>query len=231
MGKSKFYPLQTSNEVSVKTHWAYCFSKSHGPHAYLDCSLSNNVHWHAQNLVFLEKERNRSDEIFIAHFSKADANPPIWAICEIMSFGMLSRWLKCLKPTSCRNEIARSYSLDYSVLISFIEHLSYLRNLCAHHSRVWNKKMTKTMQIPKSKPQSLIPNFTMNTESQRKIYNTLVMIIYLLGIISPDNHFKERMISLLNVHAIDSTLMGFPENWRNQDIWSRSFNDQLSRNT
>ena len=87
------------------------------------------------------------------------------------------------------------------------------------------------MQIPKSKPQSLIPNFTMNTESQRKIYNTLVMIIYLLGIISPDNHFKERMISLLNVHAIDSTLMGFPENWRNQDIWSRSFNDQLSRNT
>ena len=33
-----------------------------------------------------------------------------------------------------------------SLLVSFIEYLAYLRNLCAHHSRVWNRKTTKTIK-------------------------------------------------------------------------------------
>lgn len=146
-------------EVSIRTHWAYYFSKEYGPHAYLDCHLSNNVQWHAQNLLLLEKERQRSDEQFIKHFDSNNNTPPIWAICEVMSLGLLSRWLKSLKPSSCRNEIGHSYGLDYGVLISFIEHLTYLRNLCAHHSRVWNRKMIKTMKVPHSKPKNLISSF------------------------------------------------------------------------
>lgn len=52
-----------------------------------------------------------------------------------------------MKASEPRNKTAKSYQTDYTVLISFIEHLTYLRNLYAHHSRVWNKKMTKTMQL------------------------------------------------------------------------------------
>src|SRR5699024_5316962 len=26
---------------------------------------------------------------------------------------------------------------------SWIDHISYLRNLCAHHSRLWNRRLTK----------------------------------------------------------------------------------------
>ncbi|KTD15539.1 AbiD phage protein-like protein [Legionella gratiana] len=157
-------------EVSVRTQWAYHLSQYHGAYAYMDCNLSNNSFWHTQNLIALEKEIKRSDELFISHFKKNNIAPPIWAICEVQSFGLLSRWLKCMKPTQPRNKIAETYHVDYQVLVSFIEHLSYARNLCAHHSRVWNKKMTKTMKIPQSKPADLVSNFNSDTSSIRKIY-------------------------------------------------------------
>lgn len=206
-------------EVSVRTQWAYYFSQKYGPHAYLNCHLSNNLQWHAQNLLSLEKERERSDEQFIEHFNNNNDMPPIWAVCEVMSFGLLSRWLKSLKPSCCKNVIGKSYGLDYSVLVSFIEHLAYLRNLCAHHSRVWNRKMTKTMKVPQSKPMNLIKCFNNDNNSVRKIYNTLVMIQYLLNIICPENHFKTRLIKLLSDHKIEYKAMGFPENWKTREIW------------
>jgi abortive infection bacteriophage resistance protein len=58
-------------EVSVKTQWAYYFSASHGAHAYMDCKLSNNIQWHAQNIILLEKELKRSDEVFISHYQQS----------------------------------------------------------------------------------------------------------------------------------------------------------------
>ncbi|HAT1844334.1 TPA: Abi family protein [Legionella pneumophila] len=206
-------------EISIRTQWAYYFSQYHGPHAFMDCNLSNNSFWHAQNLITLEKELKRSDELFIDHFKKNNITPPIWAMCEVMSFGLLSRWLKCMKSTQSRNKISEAYSIDYDVLVSFIEHLSYLRNLCAHHSRVWNKKMTKTMKIPQSKPSNLVENFNRDTRVIRKIYNTLVLMVYTLDLISPNNHFKSRLINLLDAHKIEPVFMGFPLDWKNRVIW------------
>ncbi|STX29793.1 AbiD phage protein-like [Legionella beliardensis] len=210
-------------EVSVRTQWAYHFAEDYGPEAYFNCELSKNRYWHAQNLIILKKDIERSDELFIKHF--LPDNPPIWAICEIISFGLLSKWLKDLKPSKTRNKIGKIYNLDYSVLISFIEHLAYLRNLCAHHNRVWNRRMTKTLTIPISKPHNLICNFEQESsnnimkEASRKIYNTLVMIIYFLSIISPNNHFKNKLIDLITEHSIDVKMMGFPIDWKSRPIW------------
>lgn len=204
-------------EVSVRTQWAYYFAESHGPLAHLDCRLSNNVHWHAQNIFKLQKEVERSGEKFIKHFLPDD--PPIWAVCEVMSFGLMSKWLTSLKPGKVRSKISKTYNIDYEVLNSFIIHLAYLRNLSAHHSRVWNRNMTKTMEIPSSKPQSLITNFNFEESSVRKIYNTLVMIMYLLDIISPGNSFRSRFLNLVRNHSINVIDMGFSDDWQSKSIW------------
>ncbi len=208
-------------EISIRTQWAYCFSECHGPHAYLQKDL-NNIKWQPRNMILLEKELERSDEIFIKHYKKTYTSPimpPIWAVCEIMSFGLLSRFLKAMRASETRTRIGKIYNLDYTVLVSFIEHLTYLRNLCAHHSRVWNKKLTKTMQIPISKPDVLVGNFNREISSLRKIYNSLVMIIYFLEKVCPDSHFKVKLVQLINAHKIDVSAMGFPNNWRDKPIW------------
>lgn len=209
-------------EVSVRTHWAYHCAEIGGPHAYLDDVLSRKQHWHQKNLQILQQEIDRSDETFIKHYRNkysSPKEPPIWVVCEVMSLGLLSRWLKNLKPSQICTKIAKNYQIAYPVLTGFIEHLTYLRNLCAHHCRVWNRKFTKTMQISHTKPALLIHNFNFAPAKQRNIYNTLVMLIHFLNIISPDHHTTSRLINLLEKHVIRVEAMGFPNDWKQRDVW------------
>lgn len=209
-------------EVSLRTQWAYNLAHQHGAHAYLDSQLSKNRHWHESNLASLNKELERSDEVFVGHYKDTYTHPntpPIWAVCEVMSLGLLSRWYKSLRPSDTRAAIARTYQLSDKVLESFIEHLAYIRNVCAHHSRLWNRRMTKTMELPRTKPQELHQNF--NPEQDRKLYNTLVMIAYFMDLISPNHHWKTRLKALIGNHTIDTKAMGFPTGWQALPVWQQ----------
>lgn len=209
-------------EVSLRSQWAYHLAHQHGAHAYLEPALSKNNHWHESNLASLNKELKRSDEVFVGHYNSTYTQPntpPIWAVCEVMSLGLLSRWIKSLKPADTRAAIAGTYKLSDKVLESFIEHLAYIRNVCAHHSRLWNRRMTKTMELPRTKPQGLHQNF--NLGQDRKLYNTLVMITYFMDLISPNHHWKTRLKALINNHAIDTKAMGFPISWQALPIWQQ----------
>lgn len=206
-------------EVSIRAQWAYHMAHRHGPHSYLHAEHSSNLKWHARHLASLEKELARSEEIFIQHYQdtyKQPASPPIWSVSEIMSFGMLSRWITQMVPSD-RSTVAKVYQLDQGVLKGFVRHLTYVRNLCAHHSRVWNRRLTVTMPLPKSKPQSLRVNLT--TQNTRNIYNTLVMLMHFMEIISPGSQWADRVIQLIDKHRIDTLKMGFPENWRALPVW------------
>jgi abortive infection bacteriophage resistance protein len=126
-------------EVSWRSQWAYEMAQKYGSHSYMDDNLAmNKNHWQT-NFDELIKEINRSQEIFIKHYLNKYNNPPlppIWAVCEVMSMGLLSRWYKNLKPMAVRKSISKKYQLDNKILASFMYHLSEVRNVCAHHSRL-----------------------------------------------------------------------------------------------
>lgn len=206
-------------EVSTRTTWAYYFSEKHGPHAHLSQTHSRNSRWFAGNIESLNKSITKSSEVFVQHHISNSHMLPIWVACEIITFGLLSRFLKNLKANQVQSNIARIYSLDYDTLVSFIEHLVYLRNLCAHHSRVWNRAMVKLLKLPKNKPKQLRVNFNLDKLESRLIYNSLVMIVYFLDIISPDNHFRRRLLGLIDEHNVNPRQMGFPEEWQQLPIW------------
>jgi len=119
-------------EVSLRTHWAHYCAEAYGAHAYFNTMISRKSFWYGKNLSLLQQEVNRSDEKFIKHYREKytpSENPPIWVACEVMSLGLLSRWLKDLKPAGICNKIAKSYQVDYAVLRSFIECVLCLRTL------------------------------------------------------------------------------------------------------
>ena len=124
-------------EVSVRSQWAYYLATLHSPHAHLDSTLFNHRYWQ-RDLDALTTEVNRSQETFIQHLrtNYSEILTPVWAVCEVMSIGLLSRWYGNLEPYQTRSAIARVYQLDHTVLGSWIHHLAIVRNFCAHHSRV-----------------------------------------------------------------------------------------------
>ncbi|NCC27725.1 MAG: Abi family protein, partial [Gammaproteobacteria bacterium] len=111
-------------EVSVRSQWAYQLAHRHGPHAHLDPALAYRRRLWEQNLTRLADEVNRSDEAFIRHLVETytEALPPVWAVCEVMSLGQLSRWYNSLKPMATRRAIANVYALDEKVLQSWLHH-------------------------------------------------------------------------------------------------------------
>ena len=206
-------------EVSLRAQWAYHMAHRHGPHSYLDAGHATDLTLHARHLAKLLDEISRADEIFIQHYHRTyrhPASPPVWVVSEIMSLGMLSRWITHMVPSD-RAALARVYGLDQGVLKGFVHHLTHVRNLCAHHGRVWNRRFTVTMPIPRRKPAGLVSSF--NPQRHRAVYNTVVMLAALMDIVSPGNLWKVRLHDLLSRHRINATAMGFPEDWQQRPVW------------
>lgn len=205
-------------EVSVRSQWAYQMAHHHGPLAHLDAALGHKPwRWQA-NFDKLAKEVDRSDEAFIQHLTKtySEALPPVWAVCEVMSLGLLSRWYGNLKPMPTRRAIASVYGIDQRVMESWLHHLTYIRNTCAHHSRLWNRDFTITPELPLSKPAHLVKDFV---PGSRKLFNTLVILLHFMDVIAPDHHWRQRLKGLLNSHCIQTRAMDFPADWEGRAIW------------
>ena len=208
-------------EISVRTQWAYHFSHRYGPHAYLDSNLFKTKWNHQANLGKLKYEVAASQETFIQHLrNKYDETlPPIWAVVEIMTLRQLSKWFANLTHGKDRNTVAHVYDMDEINLTSYLHHLSTVRNVCAHHSRLWNREFTFTYKLPTKRPQIIVNS--LNRNQPRKLYNTLVMLEYLMEKISPGTHWKQRLFELLKKHpVVNPATMGFPENWQALSIWN-----------
>lgn len=207
-------------EVSLRTRWAYYLSHTYGSHAHLDDGIFKKGPWsHDENVRSLKEVVRSSSEVFIKHFRDTydEDLPPLWVICEVMTLGQLSKWYANLCHSKDRNAIARVYGLDEVNLVSFLHHLSIVRNLCAHHARIWNREFIFAWKFPRRKPSGLFENF--NTADGKKLYNTLVMLAYLMDQINPHN-WKKRLGKLFVKHPdVTARHMGFPDNWRDRPIW------------
>ncbi len=205
-------------EVSVRAQWAYQLAHRHGAHAHLDsANAMSEVRW-AKDLAALTREVERSDERFISHIKAtySESLPAVWAVCEVMSIGILSRWYANMRPMATRRAIAGVYRLDQRVLESWLHHLSYLRNICAHHSRLWNREFTVTPSPPKTKPSTLVDQFNIGS---RKPYNSFLILLCFLDVASPNHDWRQRLQGLLEKHLIPTSDMGFPDGWRELPIW------------
>lgn len=204
-------------EVSVRTQWAYELGHRHGAHAHLEPAIAYRQDRWLTNLEALEKEVRRSDEVFIRHFTAtySEALPPVWAVCEVMSLGLLSRWYANIKPMSTRTAIASVYGLDQRVLESWLHHLTLVRNACAHHSRLWNREFAVAPMLPQ-RPSGLAAQFQAGS---RKPYNSLLILLHCMDCIAPHHHWRRRLIGLIDQHAIPVAAMGFPADWKSKALW------------
>lgn len=210
-------------EVSLRTQWAYHLAHKYGAHAYLDQQIFRDLKRYNQSKSKLLIEIKRSHETFIEHYKRtytSPEHPPIWAVVEVMSYGLLSMLFGNLKHRFDRNRVVNIYQLDERIVVSLMHHLTMVRNICAHHGRLWNRKFTITFARPKNGPNDLLQS--LSSANTRNLYNSLVMLEYLVEVISPDSRWGEHLVELLEKHgAVDVGFMGFPSNWKQRPIWHR----------
>jgi len=219
-------------EVAIRSRMIYVLAHSRGVFWYLDSKNFKRPDKYAETLSNISKEYNRSDEEFILAFKDrySDDLPPCWMMLEVSSFGVLSSLYSLLNPGKDKKDIANFFGLNDRTLTSWLHSIVYLRNICAHHSRLWNREMRIQPVIPNSprKP-FLIKTYYTHPENgaslplNNKTYFMLSMIIYLMNTINPKHKIQVKFKALLEKYSnIDTRAMGFPVDWSNELIWKNS---------
>lgn len=206
-------------EVSIRAKMTYILSQKHGPFWFQNQALFKNPVSHADSLSKIGTEFNRSDEEFIVAFKSKyiEPLPPSWITMEITSFGALSILYKNLKPGKEKREIAHYFGLPDSVFETWIHSIVYLRNVCAHHTRLWNRAMSIRPQIPRNPHKQWIVNTSI---ANNKTYFILCMIIYLLQTVNPKSTLKQKFKILLAEYPnVAPKAMGFPNDWQEEKLW------------
>lgn len=209
-------------EIALRTRIIQWFSLKYGAFWFMDVRLFKDEGIFANCLENIQKEVNRSNEDFLKdHFKKYDdpSLPPVWKTMEVISFGTLSKLYCNFNDTGVKKQVAKSFGLpQYLYLESWMKCASVLRNYCAHHARLWNRRFPIMPQLPKSLPLQWI-----GTKCIRpiKLYGQVCCLAYLEQSINPNSQFKSRIKALLsNTPQTISKAMGFPANWREEPLWN-----------
>lgn len=208
-------------EIALRARWGHQLAMRYGSHAYLDGDMFSCQARHAKCVRLLREEVARSHEPFVRDYAQTFSDPdlpPIWIISEVLTFGQLSQWVDNLRHRSDRQAIARAFGFDEVVLCAFVHHLAMVRNVCAHHGRVWNRRFTIRMKLP-ARPSVIADWF--NAEQDSRIYNTLLMLGLILERICPESKWTHRLLGLVDSSPTAMQVdMGFPQRWRVLPLWT-----------
>lgn len=170
-------------------------------------------------------EVDRSNEDFIYHYKNRYDNPdypPSWMTLEVVSFGTLSKIYNLLKKDDCKKKVAKMFGLnDISLLENWMHSLSHLRNCCAHHSRIWNRRFVVNISLPRNTDYIFLDRETIKKTRSNKLFAYLCCIKYLLDLLSPGNSFYANLRTLIaqGGSLLKIKDMGFPENWTLLGVW------------
>lgn len=175
---------------------------------------------HAEWLAGLYKEARRSTETFIGSFKqKYEGFPslPIWMATEVMSLGSLSKLYQAMKKPQ-QQKVATSMHVHFGVARSWFQSLSYVRNICAHHSRLWNRELSIHPQVPRGDTNYSSGDYT----HHRRVYLVLLMLRQLTNNHHAGDDWARAMVGLLGAWDGEprwQNAMGMPVDWRKHSFW------------
>jgi abortive infection bacteriophage resistance protein len=169
----------------------------------------------------------RRPEVFIKHYIDTydrPANPPSWMCLELLTMGELSFLYKGLAKNKDKVRIASFFEVHPKVFISWLHSLTYVRNLCAHHSRLWNRDLAiEPMNLRKPVGPWLKKEF----QNNKRVFYFICVLKYLLLRANPQNSLKDKLVALFAKYPeVPIRYLGIPSDkdgtmldWAKEDLW------------
>ncbi len=209
-------------EVAVRTRLVYHLSHQYGAFGYLDARNFHPKFGHTKWLSSLKYEVDRSKEEFINCYFKKYADPhlPIWMATEVMSLGALS-FLYSGMTNDDKRAVASTFHVHFRRLQEWLHTLTYIRNLCAHHSRLWNRELAIKPKGNLREKEWVAPL----TPRNDRVFYVLLILRQMLKESENGRHWQERCEILLEpICGIRRwrIAMGIPEAWKDHPLWDVS---------
>lgn len=212
-------------EIALRTKLIYHMSLGYGPDWYINQSLFVDPFHHATFLSKLNNEMKFSSEEFMKkHFKNhKDEVPEAWKSLEIITLGSLSKLFQNIEyQLPEKSTITAEFGLNnQKYLASWLLSTTYIRNIVAHHGRLWNRVIINKYDWPKSTKYPLL-SYVPDQHQRRKIFPLVSAILYMNNRISPGHHLKEELLDLFQEFSNTPLYkMGFPKNWQNEPLWKQ----------
>lgn len=133
---------------------------------------------------------------------------------ECLSFGKITSLFRNLATLKDKKSISDIFGYHPRVVESTLEPLRYTRNLCAHHSRIWNRWFLYAPKHLKAFGSLVPPSNSLHMQA---------FIIHKLNeSISPNSGWRNNMRMLFSEYAnyVPFELMGFLRDWENDPFWA-----------
>lgn len=199
------FPQIEKIEINTRCRIGNYFANKYGVLAYKDSANFENEKYHKTFLDDIDEELRRNSKApFVKNFrdNYDGGELPIYALVEIFSFGTLSKFYKNMK-NSDKKAIAQKFGVGYT----YLESISYVRNICAHYGRLYNAKLSKTPKMYNQYREAGIGN--------NRIFGILLCMMQLLKGDKNWILFVDEIEMLIEKYeGIDIKTMGFPENWK-----------------
>ena len=163
--------------------------------------------------------RQNQRQPFVAHNLTKHQKLPIWVAIEILDFGALSRLFAGMKFAD-KAVIAAKYGLASGIeLEQWLRSLNLIRNVAAHHSRLWNMNVLELSPIPQYDAQ-----WQQLKNARPFMYFCLMQ--KLLATICPDSGWRNRFVGLTSAFptpdnkAVTVQDFGTVPGWENWGLWA-----------
>ncbi|WP_209286246.1 Abi family protein [Marinobacterium alkalitolerans] len=164
----------------------------------------------------------RSKEDFVRHYHANHGDElPIWVAVEVLDFGAISQLFSMLNVKD-QATIANRYGVsNWKVFKSWLFSLSYLRNLVAHHSRLWNRNITSKPMLPKQGEIAWCDAFISDEDSHFKPFLLFAITRMLVKSICPNTEWHNRLAEHLeqfpeqhSSKKLNLSGMGVTDDWK-----------------
>ena len=173
--------------------------------------------------VWLEKyqsllHRSRKLPFVEHHQAKYGGRLPIWVAIELWDFGLLSHLISGLRYEDQQAIAARYGAESGEAFAGWFRSLNFIRNVSAHHSRMWNTNVLELCPVPSGWPE--VPN--------ERPFLYFCLMQQMLRIICPNSTWGQRFVNLLvedfpELPEGSASLedMGLRPGWNEWGLWRR----------
>jgi abortive infection bacteriophage resistance protein len=158
----------TQIELLLRAHTAHVIAEQYGPRGqYLEKDFYTDIPGREPTVRGCLRDIRRSSERHILHFAPDPDNPdfselPVWSAIETWSFGTVSRCIERGGRGELKEAVAASLGITKSGFAKRVRSFVYLRNRCAHHSRLWHHAIIDASPTPpkvRQKAKKLVGQF------------------------------------------------------------------------
>jgi abortive infection bacteriophage resistance protein len=179
---------------------------------------------HQEWLEKYDERKKRSREDFVEHFKQKYGFPlPIWVAIELWDFGLLSRFFAGMAVKDKERVSTRFGVPQWEVMETWLRTLNYVRNVVAHHSRLWNRNLIDQPKMPRP---GLMPEFdpVAHPDIVSRLYVVLCILAHLIRTVSPNSTWARRVLETVDAipraPGVGVGAMGFPQDWRTHAFWA-----------